>query len=523
MDPRSNVLPAAHEADRLRAVARYDQPDLAGDAAFEHLVSLAAQVCETPIATLTIVDDTRQHFRVRTGLAVESAPREHAFCVHTMALGDLMMVTDAQADARFADNPLVTGPLHVRAYAGVPLVTEDGYALGTLCVVDTEPHALSDEQQQLLRMLARQAMTQLELRRATRDADDLRRQLAETTLERRRILDLSVDVLCVLDAEGRFVEASQAVAEWWGRPPEDVIGRNWRELVHPDDQVRALQYVRTVRRGNGRAVDLEVRCLHRDGRPVPMHWSSRWSADVRRAYCVARAIAAAAGAVPPPALPAGIAHELANMLAPIVMAVDVLRDAVTGPDARDVLASIETSAVKGSALIEQLQAFVPASQGERGTTDGAGTRFAPPSTPAAPLAARRRRRGAGQLILVIDDEQAVRVVTQRVLEVFGYRVLVAAEGVEGTALFGQRRDEIAVVVTDMMMPGLDGEGTIRALRRLDPDVRVIAASGLAAGGMQALAAAAGAQHFLAKPYTADALLDALDAVLHGHQRSGMVQ
>lgn len=519
------MLPAAREADRLRAVARYDQPDLAGDAAFEHLVSLAAQVCETPIATLTIVDDTRQHFRVRTGFAVESAPREHAFCVHTMARGDLMMVTDAQADARFADNPLVTGPLQVRAYAGVPLVTEDGYALGTLCVVNTEPHALSDEQQELLRMLARQAMTQLELRRATREATDLRRTLADTTLERRRILDQSVDILCVHDAEGRFVEASQAVAEWWGRPPEDVIGRNWRELVHPEDQMRALQYVRTVRRGKGRAVDLEVRCLHRDGRPVPMHWTSRWSADVRRAYSVARAIAeptAAGGASP--LLPAGIAHELNNMLSPIVMAVDILRDAVTEPDARDVLASIEASAQKGTALVRQLQAATRGTASERTTDAGAPPMPSPPTALAPPpRTVPPRRRGTGELVLVIDDDEAVRVVTQRVLEVFGYRVVTARDGAEGVALFEQQRDQIAAVLTDMMMPGLDGEGTIHALRRLDPHVRVIAASGLAAGGMQALAAAAGARHFLAKPYTTDSLLGAIDILLHGPQRSGMVQ
>ncbi|HVZ78312.1 MAG TPA: ATP-binding protein, partial [Gemmatimonadaceae bacterium] len=122
-------------------------------------------------------------------------------------------------------------------------------------------------------------------------------------------------------------------------------------------------------------------------------------------------------------------------------------------------------------------------------------------------------RGRGEFVLVVDDEPAVRTVAQRTLETFGYRVLTAADGAEAVALFARRHADIALVVTDMMMPVLDGVGTIHALRRIRPDVRVVAASGLAVNGQVARAAEAGVRHFLPKPYTTTELLTVVRAAL----------
>ncbi|MGV3662388.1 MAG: response regulator, partial [Prosthecobacter sp.] len=122
-------------------------------------------------------------------------------------------------------------------------------------------------------------------------------------------------------------------------------------------------------------------------------------------------------------------------------------------------------------------------------------------------------RGSGQLVLLIDDEASVRQITSQTLEAFGYRVVLAADGADATAIFAKRMLEIDVVLTDMMMPIMDGPATIQVLMRMQPKVRIIAASGLNANGMVAKAASAGVAHFIPKPYTAETLLKTLREVL----------
>jgi PAS domain S-box-containing protein len=156
-----------------------------------------------------------------------------------------------------------------------------------------------------------------------------------------------------------------------------------------------------------------------------------------------------------------------------------------------------------------------------------GTRFdvylpAQPGSmkPAQPIAAVARPRGNGETVLVVDDEEGIRQIAQRILEKFGYRVLLANDGAEGIALYRQYGSEIAVVMTDMMMPLMDGNATIQALVALNPAVRIIAVSGLATDAKAAGAAAARVLHFLAKPYTAETLLTAIRAALPLEAASG---
>ncbi len=130
-----------------------------------------------------------------------------------------------------------------------------------------------------------------------------------------------------------------------------------------------------------------------------------------------------------------------------------------------------------------------------------------PASPASLLS------GHNELVLVVDDESAVRLTTQQVLESQGYRVLIAEDGAEAVTLYEQHQDEIAVVLTDMMMPGMNGLAMVQALKTINPDVKVIAASGLAAYDMVAKAASVGIQHFLPKPYTAEALFKILAEIL----------
>jgi len=166
---------ATDESARLAALRSYRILDTDPEQGLDDLALLASQICGTPIAAISLIDDARQWFKSKVGFSFDEVARSVAFCTHTMAQMAMLIVPDALKDERFRNNPLVTGEPHVRFYAGAPLITPDGHALGTLCVVDRVPRVLSEEQTQGLDALRRQVQAQLELRR---NLVDLNRALA---------------------------------------------------------------------------------------------------------------------------------------------------------------------------------------------------------------------------------------------------------------------------------------------------------------------------------------------------------
>src|SRR5947208_13359800 len=154
-----------NEVKRLKVLWEYGVLDTVPEEVFDDLTELAAHICEAPIALITLADEDRQWFKSRIGVTVNQTSRDISFCAHAINQPELFIVPDATKDQRFAQNPLVTSEPKVRFYAGAPLVTPDGYALGTLCVIDKVPRELRPEQKQALCILARHVISQLELRR----------------------------------------------------------------------------------------------------------------------------------------------------------------------------------------------------------------------------------------------------------------------------------------------------------------------------------------------------------------------
>ena len=155
----------ANEQDRIKALLKYNILDTDSEQAFDDLTALAAHICGTSIALVSLIDDSRQWFKSKVGLEVTETPREQAFCAYTICQPeDLLIIPNALEDERFATNPLVRSDPNIRFYAGAPLVTPEGFAIGSLCVIDRQPGDLSLEQKQALAALSRQVISQLELR-----------------------------------------------------------------------------------------------------------------------------------------------------------------------------------------------------------------------------------------------------------------------------------------------------------------------------------------------------------------------
>ncbi len=896
------------EVLRLIALRQFDLLDTLPEPVLDDLTTLAAQICGTPISLISVVDERRQWFKSRCGLEATETSRELSFCAHAIQQRGMTIVPDATRDERFSQNPLVTGEENFRFYAGVPLITEEGYALGTLCVIDRMPRSLTSVQKEALEVLGRQAMAQLNLRRQARELarserllrtifesepaclkvlgsegelqminraglavleaesleqvegrclfpqvvpEDLkavvtlaelvfkgksgtvefgliglkgtRRQLemhaaplrddagsvtalvavtrditqqrqAEQALRRQaHLIDVSFDAIIVWDLDGGISFWNQGATELYGFTAVDASGRHTQELLqteHPEGIAIFERQLMTSgswtgelrqRTRDGRRIVVESRqqlVEESDGRKVVFETNRDITGRLRNEARFRRLVDSnvqgvifwntAGGihganeaflrmvgytredleanrlswtAMTPPesdeldqhalaelqakgvctpyekeffhkngtrvpvliggaafedtptegvsfvldrterkrleqqilraqrmdsigTLAGGLAHDLNNVLGPIITSLELLKMQFPDPQSTDLLEIIGASAKRGAAMVKQVLSFARGAEGmrmevhvrhllhdiekianetflkhirirtdiapnlwpvrgdptqlhqvflnlcvnardampEQGaltisaenivldahyagldpeshpgpyvfiqieddgsgmspevldqifdpffTTKeigkgtglglstslgivkshdgfirvysevGTGTTFKiylPALTggfakPVVNVAADLPR-GNGELILVVDDEAPVRQITKQTLEAFGYRVILACDGAEAVATYASRQAEIAVVLTDMMMPIMNGPATIQVLRKLNPELRIIAASGLSANGHVARAASLGIKHFLPKPYTAETLLQVLKQVL----------
>ncbi|MET0553492.1 MAG: PAS domain S-box protein [Vicinamibacteria bacterium] len=269
------------EADRLEALHEYRVLDTPPEDEFDGLARLAAQICGTPIALVSLVDAHRQWFKARIGMAVTETPREVAFCAHAILDHELFVINDAQADARFSQNPLVTQE-HIRFYAGAPLLTPEGHSVGTLCVMDRLPRELDAHQRDALRILSGEVMARFELKRALRDAlavarerDVARLEVERQTYTLRAVLGAVGEGLAVADADRRIHFFSRVYEDMFGAV-ESVPEGEWPDhfqILRPDGVTPfPAEELPLVRALDGERVD-DVEICMRDEKRVLRWWN----------------------------------------------------------------------------------------------------------------------------------------------------------------------------------------------------------------------------------------------------------
>ncbi|UBV45213.1 diguanylate cyclase (plasmid) [Deinococcus taeanensis] len=221
------------ELDRQHALSRYSLSDAADREALERITRLTTESLGIPSAQINVISEHHQHTWAHTRWPGDDLPRELSFCSHTILLPeqDILEIPDTWADARFAQHPLVTEPPHLRYYAGAPLRTPDGYAIGSLCLLDSEQHdPLSEHQQVMLAQFADLVMGELERQRGVRELREAFEIQHAQEVRLHALMDHASDLIMIKDTQHRFVDINRAAEAALGKARDDLIGQDDRRF-----------------------------------------------------------------------------------------------------------------------------------------------------------------------------------------------------------------------------------------------------------------------------------------------------
>lgn len=275
----TDLLPVPlNEKERLQALKSYNILDSAGEKEFDRLTRLASFICGVPISVISLIDEGRQWFKSVIGMEDNETSREISFCQYTIMGQVLFEVEDATQDERFRDSPLVTGNPNVRFYAGYPLIDPDGYALGSLCVIDIKPKKLNKEQEAALALLAQEVITQV-----------IARKEKEELKHYETLFKLSDDLICMAGADGYFKKINPAFEQTFGWTNEELCQRRIIEFVNSEDVAATQACLRKLSEGV-QTINLNNRFRTADGSYRLLQWVVTRDPDSNYLYAIARDI-----------------------------------------------------------------------------------------------------------------------------------------------------------------------------------------------------------------------------------------
>jgi PAS domain S-box-containing protein len=275
-------LAPLNEPERLKALESYSIMDSLPEKEYDSITQLASYICGTPISLITLLDENRQWFKSSLGLDVTETPRDISFCQHTIMGEGVFEVNDALENELFANNPLVTGDPGIRFYAGAIIKDANGFTLGSLCVIDTKPRTLSDEQKNALKLLANQVVLLLDLRKKNA-------RLVTTQLEFERFIEISKNLVCIANLDGSYIKVNFAFATILGYVKKELEGKSFLDFIHADDLAISIKEVDKLAKGC-KLISFENRCRCKNGSYVLLSWNVSPDLETGNLYCIARDI-----------------------------------------------------------------------------------------------------------------------------------------------------------------------------------------------------------------------------------------
>ena len=269
-------MPAAplppDELDRLSLLGALDLLDTPPEPVFDRITRLASRLLNVPMAMFSLVDADRQWFKSRIGLDDDQSPREYAFCAHAIGMTTPLVVNDARQDQRFSDNPLVYGPPNIRFYAGVPIRTTAGLAIGTLCALDTRPRELTPDEALVLNDLATILTKEVQYRERLAIAREQLEQssavLGASEARFRTIFDIASIGIALVAPDGGWISVNRALCDIVGYAEEELWGLTFQQITHPDDVALDLNLLDELSSGKRAQYQMEKRYVRKDGSTV---------------------------------------------------------------------------------------------------------------------------------------------------------------------------------------------------------------------------------------------------------------
>jgi len=248
------------EWKRLNALKSYQILDTVPELEYDNIARIVAKFCNVEIALISFLDDKRQWIKANYGISVREIPKPMSICQYTINGTELVEIENAEDHPQFAQHPLVKGPQQFRYYAGVPLIDPDGFALGTLCIINKLPHKINEQQKELLTVMASELVQKMTARK-----ERYRLEVTE------KLYELSEDLACVIDQRGTIIQVNPSFRKIFGSQPEDLLGKNALDFFHPEDRDKAFTDFKTLTT-SGESLICELRTIKTDGNYRTIQW-----------------------------------------------------------------------------------------------------------------------------------------------------------------------------------------------------------------------------------------------------------